>query len=308
MSYDVHIQSYNKFGLIPVWHQEKRDFESLCRAILDQCKKRLCELHCNHNIASMDALVDNLGKNRFGLIPLWRQDSDQAPEQWEAIDFTGKSLPYAPAYPEEPRPQPPQTPLWPSGHIYPGDPAWNPADQAEDHDWAIYARKGSDQYRMFHNLYISDLLMVRSYLDVLEGWLDETLRSLNNAIFLQMASGLRRYSRDTEGVFARLTPTSERGNLIDVTLLWDRLPSSLHNLPIRHVLPRHPTAAHSKDPVLFISGPRKGQFGIVHESSGDLEEGRIMVSEVKKGGRRRKVPEPTEHSMYELTLCQWPKK
>jgi hypothetical protein len=138
----------------------------------------------------MDTLADNLGKNRFGLIPFWRQDSDQAPEQWEAIDFTGKSLPYTPAYPEESWPQPLQTPLWPSGHIYLGDPAWNPADQAEDHDWAIYARKGSDQYRMFHNLYISDLLMVRSYLDVLEGWLDETLKSLNNAIFLQMASGL----------------------------------------------------------------------------------------------------------------------
>ena len=74
----------------------------------------------------MDTLADNLGKNRFGLIPFWHQDSDQAPEQWEAIDFTGKSLPYTPAYQEEP--QPPQTPLWPSGHIYPGDLTWNPAD------------------------------------------------------------------------------------------------------------------------------------------------------------------------------------
>ena len=147
-------------------------------------------------------------------------------------------------------------------------------------------------------------LMVRLCVDVDEGWLDESLRDLNTIIFLEMASGSRRYSRDTEGVLAKLALKRDRASLIDVDLLWGGNPRFLSDLPIRHVLPRYPTAGNIGDPVLFICGSRKGQFGTVHAA----DKGRIMVSELKvKGRRRAKIPEPIEHPKYDLTLCQWPK-
>ena len=147
--------------------------------------------------------------------------------------------------------------------------------------------------------------MLWTCIDVDEDWLDETLRGLKTILHLTMASGSRRYSHRTEGVSAKLVLAPEHGNVIDVNLLWDDSPKSIRDLPIRHVLPRYPTTENKGDPVLFIRGPRKGLFGIVH----NVDDEHVMVSELaKKKGRRAKLPEPAEHSKYDLTTCQWPKK
>ena len=136
-----------------------------------------------------------------------------------------------------------------------------------------------------------------------EDWLDESLRRIN--LYLAMASGRRRYSYATEGVDAKMILSRERGNVIDVQLLWGSTPKYLRDLPIRHVLPQHPTAEQKGDPVLFIRGPRKGQFGTIHSA----DDGFVMVSELhKKKGRHSKLPKPTKHSRYNLTMCQWPKR
>jgi len=118
-----------------------------------------------------------------------------------------------------------------------------------------------------------------------------------------MASGSRSYSRNTEGVSAKLIPSLEPGNIVNVQLLWDQNPRVLHGVPIRCVLPWHPGPTNKGDPVVFIRGPSKGQFGVIKAINGE----RAMVSAYVKKKDRRKRTEPTEHAVHDLSLCQWPK-
>jgi hypothetical protein len=292
-SHDIRVEPYNTFGLLPVWYREERNFEQLCRAIFHQCKQRQCEHDCKHDVASMDALANALGKNRFELVPFWRQDPDSA-----LLQKQKESTLYLPAYPVDHQIQTLRTPLWEPDHGLEGVPAWDPTHHIEDDEFY------TDIYRMFQHLNSIINCLWCEYVDVDEGWLDESLLSLNTILFLTMAGGSRRFTRATEGVLAKLILKHKRGSFIDVDLLWNNHPRSLHDLPIRHVLPRHPAEENIGDPVLFIRGSRKGQFGTVHAARDE----RMMVSEVKgKGRRRAKIPEPTEYSKYDLTLCQWPK-
>jgi len=118
-----------------------------------------------------------------------------------------------------------------------------------------------------------------------------------------MASGSRSHSRTTAGVSAKLVPSRERGNLVNVQLLWDRNPKLLSDLPIRCVIPNHPTPEDIGLPVLFIRGPSKGKFGVVQAINGE----RVTVAGHTKKKDRRKRPEVTEHSIHDLTTSQWPK-
>lgn len=139
-----------------------------------------------------------------------------------------------------------------------------------------------------------------------DDWLDQSLRGLQTVLWLNMAGGSRSHSRNTEGVSAKLIPSPERGNIVNVQLLWDQNPGVLHGVPIRCVLPRHPGPTNKGDPIVFIRGPSKGQFGVIKAIDGE----RAMVSAyVKKKDRRKRAgrEEPTEHAIHDLSLCQWPK-
>jgi hypothetical protein len=137
-----------------------------------------------------------------------------------------------------------------------------------------------------------------------EDWLDETLRGV--PLYLEMASGQRRYSLTTEGVRAKLVRPHERGNVINVNLLWDSLPKTIPNLPTRHVVPRHPNSDHKGDPVVILRGPLKATIGTVHDVVG--EDIFFLALPEKTKSRRAKRSEPTKHSMFDLGLCQWPSK
>ena len=136
-----------------------------------------------------------------------------------------------------------------------------------------------------------------------EDWLDEDLRALQTALHLEMASGPRHYSHSTQGINARLVPSAEHGNIINVSLLWQNNPKSLKGLSIRHVVPRHPTSSNKGDPVVFIRGPFKAQFRVVE----DVDNEHVKVSEIVKKKSRYKKPDCTEHSRYDLVISQWPK-
>ena len=118
-----------------------------------------------------------------------------------------------------------------------------------------------------------------------------------------MASGSTSHSRTTAGVRAKLVPSRERGNLVNVQLLWDRNPKLLSDLPIRCVIPNHPTPEDIGLPVLFIRGPSKGKFGVVQAINGEQA---TFTGHTKKKDRRKR-PEVTEHSIHDLTTSQWPK-
>jgi hypothetical protein len=137
-----------------------------------------------------------------------------------------------------------------------------------------------------------------------EYWLDESLRGLQIGIYLNMASGSRAYSRNTEGIMAKLVPSRERGNVVDVQLLWADHPRQLHDLPIRCVVPRHPAVEHKGDPVVFIRGPSKGQFGVVEAVDGE----QVTIAEIRIKKDRRKRSRTTVHPTHDLTLCLWPKR
>jgi hypothetical protein len=147
-------------------------------------------------------------------------------------------------------------------------------------------------------------LLIRANSAVDEDWLDESLRGLQTVFHLDMASGSRRYSRATEGVRAKLTPSAEHGNIVNIILLWDQSPKSIKGLPIRHVVPHHPTSKNMGDSVVFIRGPLKAQFRVVDHVDGE----RVFVSEIGKKKSRSKGPALMEHSLHDVMLSQWPKK
>jgi hypothetical protein len=136
-----------------------------------------------------------------------------------------------------------------------------------------------------------------------EDWLDNSLRCLQTALFLNMASGSRAHSLDTEGVEAKLMPSRERGNVINLQLLWDNHPKQLNNVPICRVVPRYPSAKAIGHPALFIRGPLKGQFGVIEAVDGE----QAIIQEIRTRKDRHKRIKSTKHPTYDLTLCQWPK-
>jgi hypothetical protein len=83
-SYDLRVQLQNKFKLVPFWHKEKEEFDALRRTIVEDCTNRRCDClsdddrlnhlpRCKHGGASHDAILEVLGRNRFGLVPYWNQ-------------------------------------------------------------------------------------------------------------------------------------------------------------------------------------------------------------------------------------------
>lgn len=145
-------------------------------------------------------------------------------------------------------------------------------------------------------------LTYMEHIAVDEDWLDEKLRALKTILYLVMASGPRCYSPHTEGVDAKLILSTERGNLININLLWNKNPKTLADIPICHVLPKHPTSADKGSPAVFIRGPLKAQFRLVH----NVDDDQVFVSELLQK-RNRIKPQLTQHSIYDLVLCQWPK-
>ena len=159
-SHDLRVRMYNKFGLLPLWYQEKQDFETLCWAIYDCCMARNCEPGCKHNAGSFDAVLETHTKNRFSLIPFWRREDSGPPQTGDSVEFKGNSLPYAPANPHGPIPEPhgpipePQrTPPWSPNHVYPRSPAWHPgSSDVWDPYWAI----DNIKYSMYKNVDVTN--------------------------------------------------------------------------------------------------------------------------------------------------------
>jgi hypothetical protein len=139
-----------------------------------------------------------------------------------------------------------------------------------------------------------------------EHWLDKSLRALKIPLLLEMASGPRRYSATTESVAAKLIVFPERGDVISVNLLWNQKPEALYDIPIHHVVPKHPTLENKGDPVLFIRGDLKTEYRVINRVEDDL----VFVSEIPKTKKQVKTQhsEPKAHSKYDFVLCQWPKR
>jgi hypothetical protein len=133
-SYDAFVKTKNRFNNVPFWHKERREFDTLCRNIVEDCKARRCNRWssndllkdlspCEHDTASYDAVVKILGWNRFGFAARWNQEEDR---QTEHPTSDGLFDPIT--FPRELTDQQPyaQTPLWEPDHEYPNDSAWNP--------------------------------------------------------------------------------------------------------------------------------------------------------------------------------------
>jgi hypothetical protein len=102
---------------------------------------------------------------------------------------------------------------------------------------------------------------------------------------------------DTENVKARLISSS--GDLVDLQLLRTNRPRELKSVPIRHILPVHPsnedvaTNSTAKQYVVFIEGSLKGQARLLHKVEGD----RVWVKHPDNG-------ELDEHSKYDFVLSR----
>jgi hypothetical protein len=129
-----------------------------------------------------------------------------------------------------------------------------------------------------------------------EDWLDESLRGLQQPFFLVMAAGSRCYSNRTQNVRAKLEPSLERGNVVNVRLLWDEIPQTLSDLPIRHLLPTHPSTNCIGDAVTVIRGDLKGQTRIIREVAGEV------VTTREPSAKKAKKPDLKEHSIVDLVL------
>jgi hypothetical protein len=295
-SYDALVKPRNKFNHVPFWHREKLEFDALCRYIVENCRVRRCDRWssrdclkhlppCEHDTASYEAVVKILGQNRLGLVPCWNQaehpTSDSRLDPLILLRELEDQQPYAQTLHPlilprelEDRQRYAQTPHWKPDHEYPDDSAWNP-DSFKDPYWEPESEKSSgcnlpQPEKPFTDF--TDTLVVDDH------WLDESLRGLQTGLYLNMASGSRAHSRNTEGIKAKLVPSRERGNIIDVYLQWENHPKQLYDLPIRCVVPRHPGAEHKGDPVVFIRGPLKGQFGVVQAVDGE----RVTIGEIRK--------------------------
>jgi hypothetical protein len=111
-----------------------------------------------------------------------------------------------------------------------------------------------------------------------------------------MASGLRRYNARTQYIPAKLEPSPERGNIVNVRLLWSEVPYTLSDLPVRHLLPKHPSANSMGDAVTIIRGDLKGHTRIVNEVAGEA------VFTRAPSAKKAKTADLTKHSIYDLVL------
>lgn len=117
-----------------------------------------------------------------------------------------------------------------------------------------------------------------------------------------MATGTRRYNTRTENIPAKLKPSPEHGDVVDVILLWEQMPQTLSQLPICHLLPTHPNSDSLGEAVTVILGNLKGETRIVMEVAGD----RVFTCEYSSG-KKLKTSHLIEHSIHSLVLCL-PKK
>jgi hypothetical protein len=240
--------------------------------------------------------LEALGDNRFGLIPFWHPEW-KPPKTDGFIGDNPYAHDFEPNEPEE-RVQTPQTPPWNPDPDRKPIPGWNPADAYDSMIIeSMYSAYGCCIGRAVTN-------MVK-HVAVDEDWLDKSLRALKMPLLLEMASGSRRYSATTESVAAKLIVLPERGDVISVSLLWNQKPETLHDIPIRHVVPKHPTSENEGDPVVFIRGDLKTEYRVINRVDGDL----AFVSEItKKKLAKAQRPKPIPHSKYDFVLCQWPKR
>jgi hypothetical protein len=130
-----------------------------------------------------------------------------------------------------------------------------------------------------------------------EDWLDETLRDL--PLHVIMAYGSRAYRpryANVEGKLLRVAPD----NMVVVRLLWSEEPPEL-TVPVRHVLPKHPTSTpkpRSFSHVVIIAGPLKGEFRTVVR----------VIAEDKVVVKRKRGKEEEVYSKHHLILSNEPKK
>jgi hypothetical protein len=137
---------------------------------------------------------------------------------------------------------------------------------------------------------------LKCLIGVEETWLDDELRQL--PLFLVVACGSHSLKPNTDNVQATLLQ-SPPGNTVNLQLLRTEEPRLLKMVPIRHILPLHPSADNlagtstGKQYVVFIQGALKGKAGLLNKVEGDRAWVKISGDE-----------ELSEHSKYDLALSR----
>jgi hypothetical protein len=187
-----------------------------------------------------------------------------------------------------------------------GNPTWDPrANDVDDMGFVtnsegqvVYYLGGKDVAETFSLSSHSYEFCIYSMVEpgVEENWLDDELRQL--PLFLVMAGGSRSYRRDTNNVHATIKSPSP-GGAVDLRLLRASDPRMLKQVPIRHVLPIHPSVEHvpsttnGKQHIVFIKGPLKCHVRLLHKVEGD----RVWVRSPNNGNIE-------EYSKYEFVLSR----